>query len=102
MSTAPIPNAASGGFACQMIVVGIIARDLAVGQEMEVLLVKTNHGRIETLEDECAEVGCARIAPSTGAVLCEHMKEEELQLLADRASGDDGVLAQGIVACRRV
>jgi len=84
-----------------MIVIRIIARDLAPRQEIKVLLVKAYHGRIETLEDERAEVGRARVAPSAVAVLCEHMEEEELQLLADRASGDDGVLAQGIVACRR-
>jgi len=85
-----------------MIIIRVIARDLAVGQEMEVLLVKANHGRIETLEDEGAEVGRVGVAPSAGAVLCEDMEEEELKLLPDRASGDHRVLAQRIVACRRV
>jgi hypothetical protein len=98
VTTASILHTGIRGLATEMVVLRVIAGEVAVGQQMGVLSVETNHGRVEALEDECTEVGRMRVAVFAGGVACEHMEEEELQLLADRRPGDDSRRAERIVA----
>jgi hypothetical protein len=83
-----------------MEVIGIVAGDVAVGQQMGVLSVKADHGRGETLEDECAVVGRVRVAVFAGGVACQLVEEEVLQLLSDRGPRDG--LAERIEALCRI
>jgi hypothetical protein len=100
VSTAPVLHTGTRGLATEMEVVGIVAGEVALGQQMGVLSVKADHGRVETLEDECAVVGRVRVAPFAGGVARQLVEEEVLQLLSDRGPGDG--IAEWIVALCRI